>query len=113
MICPPEELTPSICGAALTQMTASDASLAGLIEERGLTVRDFMILSLTCNQQGIELQQLARVVGSDLASVEDIASRLVAAGLAAFSGTRDDAGSNRRLVTTRRGCDIVGRIVGD
>ena len=45
------DLTRSICEEALDSFSQSDDSLADLIEDNHIEVRDFMVLSFVCDQK--------------------------------------------------------------
>jgi len=76
-----DDLTPSICEEALSRFSRSDDSLAGIIEQHDIDVRDFMLLSLVCDQGELSLEQLTRALGLDTESVAACIERLSNAGL--------------------------------
>ncbi len=71
----------SISEEALNQFSLSDDSLAGLIKAFHISVRDFMLLSLVCDQDCFDLDQLGRALGLEMNDVTRSVSRLSRAGL--------------------------------
>ena len=78
---PPEDLTPSIYEAALERFSQSDDSLAGVIEKHHIEVREFMVLSLICDQGELKMDQLRRALGLSNESLSTCLERLANAGL--------------------------------
>ncbi len=77
----PEDLTPSICEAALDRFRESDDSLAGVIKQHHIKVRDFMILSLVCDQGDFGVDPLTSALGLSPESVIVCVERMINAGL--------------------------------
>ena len=103
-------LSKSICEEALYEFGRSDDSLAGMIEQYDIRVRDFMLLSLVCDQDCFELDQLGRALGLDRQEVENSASQLIAAGLLRKD---DEAAANRdeRVCASDAGRRLSSRIL--
>ena len=81
-----DDLSTSICRAALTSFSESDDSLAGLIEQYSIKVRDFMLLSLLCDQESLDVDQLERALGLTSESIARCIDRLGDAGLVKHNG---------------------------
>ncbi len=58
-----------------------------MIEQYSITVRDFMLLSLLCDQESFDADQLERALGLDRRSVGACIERLTDAGLVKHNGT--------------------------
>jgi len=74
-------LSRSICEEAINEFTRSDDSLAQLVADAHLDVRDFMTLSLVCDQSTLSIDQLVRALGLSRESVLDCVDRLEHVGL--------------------------------
>jgi DNA-binding MarR family transcriptional regulator len=108
---PPVELTRSICEAALESLSQSDDSLAGLIEDNHIEVRDFMVLSFVCDQNAMTVEQLSSALGLSRSSLSDCVQRLQTAGLAAYQDDADSADSSDTVIPTPAGRTITDRIL--
>ncbi|MDH4109230.1 MAG: hypothetical protein OEW35_13000 [Gammaproteobacteria bacterium] len=75
------DLSRSICEEALDEFSKSDDSLAQLVADAHLEVRDFMALSLVCDQSTLSIGQLGRALGLSRESVLHCVERLDHAGL--------------------------------
>ena len=102
------DLTRSICEEALTRFSNSADSLAGVIEQYSITVRDFVLLSLVCDQGSFDLDQLGRAFGLTRESTGEAVVRLTAAGLLKQNGAED-----ARVQTTVAGRVLARRILDD
>ena len=60
------DITPSICEAVFKEYARLDDSLAELIRENHVQVRDFIILSFVWDQGGLSTEQIAQILGSTL-----------------------------------------------
>jgi DNA-binding MarR family transcriptional regulator len=105
-----EELTTSICQAALRSFSESDDSLAGIIEHYEIKVRDFMLLSLLCDQESFDDDQLERALGLDRQSISQCIGRLDHAGLVKRNGFGRDAGRLAEVRTTAAGRVLAQRV---
>jgi DNA-binding MarR family transcriptional regulator len=108
---PPLELTRSICEAALESLSESDDSLAGLIEENHIDVRDFMVLSFVCDQNEMAIEQLSGTLGFSRSTVIACVERLQTAGLAGYQIIDDTAESSERVIPTAAGREVTDRIL--
>ena len=105
-----EDLTTSICQAALRRFSESDDSLAGIIEQYEIKVRDFMLLSLLCDQESFDDDQLERALGLDRQSISHCIGRLDEAGLVKRNGFGSDGGRLAEVRTTAAGRVLAQRI---
>ena len=101
------ELTTSICEEALNRFSESEDSLAGVIQQHSIEVRDFMLLSIVCDQNEMHIGQLGRALGLENGAVVDCIGRLIRAEL--LKADRDSVTTTAagRLVA-RRILDSVG-----
>ena len=106
----PPDNDDSISGASANLFFAKDDSLAALLLNHGIKVRDFILLSFLSDQGPMSILRLARVVGIEPAMTLRSLRRLSAASLVlrepVSTGNKFD--SIARL--TSRGEDIAGRI---
>lgn len=89
----------------------SDDSLAGMIEQYAITVRDFMLLSLLCDQASFDADQLERALGLDRPSVGACVERLTNAGLVKHNGIDASAEYAADIRTTVAGRLLAQRIL--
>jgi len=112
------DLSRSICQEVIDEFSKSDDSLAQLVEEAHLEIRDFMALSLVCDQSTMELDQLVRALGLSRESVLGCIERLDQAGLIARSdpASRHDGRESREVgidvSATSQGRKLTRRILG-
>lgn len=78
----PTEISISICEAALERYSALDDSLAELIRQASIEVRDFMLLSFVCDQGSMSVEQINRALGISPESTRHCVERLIQAQLA-------------------------------
>lgn len=107
----PEDLTPSICEEALGRFSQSDDSLAGVIENNHIEVRDFMLLSFVCDQNVMSIAQLSGALGLSYQTTIDCVSRLVQAELARAENPGQSWASATRIVPTGAGRILARRIL--
>ena len=98
------ELTPSICEEALNRFSESEDSLAGLIAEHSIEVRDFMLLSIVCDQVEMHMGQLSRALGLSNEAVVECIGRLIRAELVR---------ADRESITTTAAGRLVARRILD
>jgi hypothetical protein len=101
------DLTRSICEEALTRFSNSDDSLAGIIEQYSINVRDFMLLSLVCDQGSFDIDQLGRAFGLTRKSAGEAIARLTGAGLVKQKGAQVQTTVAGRVLS-RRILDDIG-----
>jgi len=107
----PDDLTPSICEAALDRFSQSDDSLAGVIEQHNIEVRDFMVLSLICDQTELGIDQLSRALGLSTESVIDCIERMMSAGLLRYQSESSLLLTDHRVQSTDAGQLITQKIL--
>lgn len=108
----PSDITPSIVEEAMTRFSESDDSLAKVVEEQHIEVRDFMILSIICDQGSMSLEQLGSVLGLSKHSIADCVSRLMIADLVAAETSDNSQTASDRAVPTHSGRILTRRILG-
>jgi len=102
----------SISGMSAALFVTKDDSLASLLLNHGIKVRDFILLSFLCDQGPMSILRLARVVGVEPEKTLRALRRLSSANLILLelAPPDDELESIARL--TGRGKDIAGRISG-
>lgn len=105
-------LTQSICEEALERFRATDDSLAGVLESNHIEVRDFMLLSFVCDQDGLSIQQVMSALGISLHTVSDCVDRLSHAGLAGYRNLEGGPDRSTVVVPTAQGKTIAKRVLG-
>jgi len=105
-----EHDTNSISGMSAAHFITKDDSLAALLLNHGIQVRDFILLSFLSDQGPMTVVRLARVVGIEPSQVFEGVRRLSSANLLVRepSPSGDENDSAARL--TGRGEDIAARI---
>ena len=109
----PKNLTRSICEEALENFSKSDDSLARLVEENHIEVRDFMILSFVCDQNELTVEQLMRVLGLSRTTIVGCVERLQSAGLIHYSQVGETAESSDQVSPICAGRTITQRVLSD
>ena len=104
-------MTPSICEEALNRFSESDDSLAGVIADHNIDVRDFMILSLICDQEELEVDQLTRALGLGSEVIVSCVERLMSAGLLQFGEDSSLLLADSRIQSTAAGRKFARRIL--
>ena len=100
----------SISGLSAAHFISKDDSLASLLLNHGIKIRDFILLSFLSDQGPMTVIRLARVVGIEPEKTIRGLRRLSAANLVQRepASTHDELESIARL--TARGEEIAGRI---
>jgi DNA-binding MarR family transcriptional regulator len=100
----------SISGMSAAHFISKDDSLASLLLNHGIKVRDFILLSFLSDQGSMSVARLGRVAGIELKQTLRGLKRLSAANLVIREPTArdDEMASIARL--TARGEEIAGRI---
>ena len=109
----PDDLTPSICAAALERFSQSEDSLAGIIEQHHIAVREFMIVSLICDQEELGLDQLSRALGLSAKTVIDCVERMIDAGMLQLGAGSSLHLEDCRIQSTPAGQLITRKILGN
>ncbi len=87
-----------------------DDSLASLLLNHGIKVRDFVLLSFLADQGSMDIAQLANIVGIDTDRAIKSLQRLSAVGLAIRDPIYDDTTSKQMAKITTYGQDIARRV---
>lgn len=104
-------LAISICEEALSKFGQSDDSLAGIIREHDISVRDFMLLSLVTDQNCFDIDQLERALGLHNKAVLRSIGRLTAAELLCPYVDPSDRELDRRICASQAGKKLARRIL--
>lgn len=104
-------LSSSICEEALKRFGQSDDSLANMIEGHNIAVRDFMLLSLVCDQNCFDVPQLRRALGLDELSIFRCIERLANAGLVKPDPSQPTQVRQARVCATPTGQALAKRIL--
>lgn len=104
-------LSHSICEEALNQFGNSEDSLAGVIQEFDISVRDFMLLSLVSDQNCFDIDQLERALGLENDAVMRSVDRLSAASLVGPDRDIPDCGLDHRVCASESGKKLARRIL--
>jgi len=101
----------SISGNATALAIANNDSLASVLRESGMQMRDFIVLSFVSDQGPIAGKSLARLVAIDLESTLLCIRGLVDAG---FLEVRDDPSNpaENDVMATAQGNRVAQRILG-
>ena len=105
------ESAASIAGFSAEHFVTKDDSLASLLLNRGVHVRDFIVLSFLSDQGPMSTSQLAHVVGIDPEKILLSSKRLSAAGLVLRGQIKPDSETELTVALTGRGQDIARRII--
>jgi len=108
-----DDLSPSICEEALNRFSQSDDSLAGIIEQHDIDVRDFMLLSLVCDQGELSMEQLTRALGLSRDSIVACIERLSNAGLLHVAVDVTALASHHAVLATSAGQAFTRRVLDD
>ncbi len=100
----------SISEQSAALFITQDDSLASLLLNHGIKVRDFVLMSFLSDQGPMTVNQLARVIGIEPERVLESLKRLSAAGLLLRDPNTTDSKSAELAKLTGRGQNIVGRI---
>jgi hypothetical protein len=102
--------TASISGVSVERFFSKDDSLASLLLDHGIIVRDFILLSFLADQKSMSVSRLSRITDVEPEKALQGLERLVAVKLV----LHDPATSNDPLESiariTDRGEEIAGRI---
>jgi len=106
------EITPSICEAAFNEYVDLDDTLAKLIQENSIEVRDFIILSFVCDQGELTAEQIAQILGISMTKTGCCIDRLIDAGLIEYSDSENKSDNNHPIRLTPTGRLVTLRIHG-
>lgn len=100
----------SISGLSAAHFITKDDSLASLLLNHGIQVRDFILLSFLSDQGPMTMVKLARVVGIDPSQILQGVKRLSAANLLIREPSPTDDAVDSIAKLTTRGEEIAARI---
>jgi DNA-binding MarR family transcriptional regulator len=100
----------SISGQSAANFITQNDSLASLLLNHGITVRDFILLSFLSDQGSLSVLQLARVVDIEPETVCQSLKRLSAASLVIRDPKSTDTKTEIMVTLTGRGQQIASRI---
>lgn len=109
----PTNVSKSICEAALERYSLADDSLAKLIREASIEVRDFMLLSFVCDQVCMSMEQISRALGLDRSVSQQCIDRLIKAGLLQYEDVDGGVDDNAQVYATSSGYRVCKHILGD
>ena len=105
-----DKKSESISGKSAALFVTQDESLASLLLNHGIQVRDFILLSFLSDQGPMGVTRLARIVGIDPGMTLDALKRLSAANLVLRDPATSDDQSESIARLTGRGENIAARI---
>jgi len=105
-----QEKNPSIAGQSAANSIAMDESLAALLLNHGIRVRDFILLSFLSDQGPMSILRLSRVVGIEPDKTLNSLKRLSAAHLVLRGPTPGAEKYESVARLTARGEDVAGKI---
>ena len=106
------EITPSICEAAFNEYADLDDSLAKLIQENRIEVREFIILSFVCDQGELTAEQIAQILGISMGKTHHCIERLIDAGLIDHASGKSNLDKDHPIRMTPTGRLVTLRIHG-
>jgi len=95
----------------LDRISQTNDSLAGVIELYHIEVREFMMLSLICDQKELGLDQLSRALGLGADTVVDCVEKMMSDGLLEFRSGKSLHIEGCRIQATPAGHLITRRIL--
>lgn len=101
----------SICEEALKKFGESDDSLAEVMHEHDISVRDFMLLSLVTDQDCFDIEQLGRALGLAKDEVKRSVARLSSAALLCPDPDIQDGTLDERVCASKAGKSFARRIL--
>jgi DNA-binding MarR family transcriptional regulator len=107
---PPTNVSKSICEAALERYSKLDDSLAELIRQASIEVRDFMLLSFVCDQGTMSIDQISRALGLSRESTQHCVDRLIMAQLVYYNSNDDAPNGRHGISATTAGRRVTRRI---
>jgi len=110
---PTANISPSICEAALKEYHLADNSLAELIKQASIEVRDFMLLSFVSDQDRLCSAQISRAFGFEPEETQSAIDRLLKAQLIELDGFAENDRSDQCIRPTDNGRKVCQRILDD
>lgn len=100
----------SISGRSVALFISKDPSIAGLVEQHGIKVRDFILMSFVFDQGAMSIEQLARVLCIEPHDVLSSVKRLATAGIVVRDYAASGSDPTSRVRLTGRGQDVANRV---
>jgi len=110
---PTANISPSICEAALEEYHLADNSLAELIRQASIEVRDFMLLSFVSDQGRLCSGQISQAFGFEPDETRSAIERLLKAQLIELDGFADNNREDQCIRPTDNGRKVCQRILDD
>jgi DNA-binding MarR family transcriptional regulator len=105
-----DDTADSISGRSAALYFSQDSSIAQLLLNHGIRVRDFIIVSFLSDQGPMSISQLARIVSIDPEDLMTSLKRLGAAGLIVRDPISNDPDEESTARLTSRGQEIAAKI---
>lgn len=100
----------SISGRSAALYFANDPSVAHLLLNFGIRVRDFIVISFLADQGPLTVDQLARMLSIEPTDILTSVKRLAAAGLVMRRPVRSGSGLESLVRLTDRGEDMASKV---
>lgn len=100
----------SISGRSAALFISQDSSIAGLLTQHGIRVRDFILVSFLYDQGPLSIDQLARILRIEPLDILTSARRLATAGLVARDSVPEASDRASIVRLTGRGRDIAASV---
>ena len=105
-----DDTEDSISGRSAALYFSQDSSIAQLLLNHGIRVRDFILVSFLSDQGPMSISQLARIVSIDPEDLMTSLKRLGAAGLIVRDPISNDPDKESTARLTSRGQEIAAKI---
>jgi DNA-binding MarR family transcriptional regulator len=100
----------SISGRSAALFVSQDPSIAQLVTEHGIRVRDFILVSFLSDQGPLSIEQLARILCIEPHDILKSARRLATAGLVVHDSVPVKSDRATRVRLTGRGEDVAASV---
>jgi DNA-binding MarR family transcriptional regulator len=107
---PRDKSDVSISGRSAALFISNDASIARLLEQHGIKVRDFILMSFLSDQGALSVEQLARVLCIEPHDVLNSVERLATAGLVVRESATKGSGRMSMVRLTDRGQNVANSV---
>ena len=105
-----DDASDSISGRSAALFVAEDPSVARLLSDHGIRVRDFILVSFLSDQGTLSIEQLARILCIRPDEVQNSIKRLTAAGLVVHETAPLRSDRVTKVGLTGRGRDIAASV---
>jgi len=106
------DISPSICEAVFAEYGKLDDSLAELIRDSHIQVRDFIILSFVCDQGGLSTEQIAQILGTTPTETRACIDRLLDSNMIRYTDGHDKSEGDQPICVTPTGRLVAMRVHG-